>query len=172
MENKALVQILFGTFKSLAPTTLSPVRLFGSHQLSSLKLQISAKPNSEHIPHSVILPLKEPQLFSFMTSNLEDFSLHFEVYPTYGTKATAKATTLPSIFKQVISASWSGAGEFEKCVCPLYDSNMQVVGQLEFEMCFVGPFSHPNVQIGGKVETYWKSTTVSVFFFVCNLCQI
>ena len=158
LDKKCLVQIQFGSFKSPHPQS-SPLRLFGSHQLSSLKLVVSAKPDTL-IPYSVVLPLKDVHANVFMVNDLSSFSVQFDVYPTFGTKPIGRTTALPSILKMIMESSWSGAGEFEKCVCPLFDSHLRVVGELEFEFSIVKPFVHPGAQIGGKVETYWKSTTV------------
>ncbi|KAJ3025976.1 UNVERIFIED_CONTAM: Glycerophosphocholine phosphodiesterase [Siphonaria sp. JEL0065] len=56
------------------------------------------------------------------------------------------------------SQKWGGGNE--RMVAPLFDSYLRVVGELKFSFTVVNPFIHPRLQIGGKVETYWKSTMV------------
>ncbi|KAJ3044483.1 phosphate system positive regulatory protein pho81 [Rhizophlyctis rosea] len=157
LDKKFYVQI---NFSSLSSKDSSPIRLFGSRQLSSLKLLISSKPEVG-VPYSVILPLQDDQeVYTFLVDDLSQFSLQFDIFPTFGTKPIGRAVALPSQLEMAVQKSWSGAGLREPFICPLFDPHLRVVGELGFEFAVVKPFIHPSLQIGGKVETYWKSHKV------------
>ncbi|CAJ0839934.1 7032_t:CDS:2 [Entrophospora sp. SA101] len=146
-----------------------PVHLYGNSQLSSLKLIISSKPDLGRLPHSVILPLgDEREMFLFQVDSLENFSLDFDIFPTFGSKVIGKGVALPDMFdftgygyerhNHLVNGGTGG-----KCICPLFDTHLKVVGELSFEFAVVKPFSGVQLEIGGHVETYWKSTnTINV----------
>jgi len=152
---------------------------------------MTSKPDVTSIPHSVILPLAdEREVFSFQVAaeNLPSFSLDFSLYPTFGSKLIGKAVMLPSTFDQIkshqsfvaplldhnlktigevstfpSSSSRSVALNLERNekadISPLSLSFSQVA----FELSVVRPFIGVQLEIGGRVETYWKSTTVPTF---------
>ncbi|KAJ3124793.1 phosphate system positive regulatory protein pho81 [Physocladia obscura] len=157
LDNKYLVQVNLSSF-SAEVSENSPITLFGSRQLSSLKLIISNKPDCE-IPYTVILPLTDDsEPFAFFVSDLAEVSLQFDIYPTFGTKILGRSVVLASQIKNC--ARKSDGGQNETMVAPLFDSYLRVVGEIKFSLTVVNPFIHSRLQIGGKVETYWKSTMV------------
>ncbi|KAI9190717.1 uncharacterized protein BJ171DRAFT_490875 [Polychytrium aggregatum] len=159
LDKKYHLRIHFKSFLSKGSGG-SPINLFGSRQLSSLRMMITSKPECS-IPYSVILPLKdETENYSFMVDDLSSFSLQFDIFPTFGTKVVGRAVALPSQLELAMRQSVHNGSEYQKCICPLFDTHLRVVGELAFEFAVVGAFSHPSLQIGGKVETYWKSTKV------------
>ncbi|KAF9177034.1 phosphate system positive regulatory protein pho81, partial [Haplosporangium sp. Z 11] len=130
----------------------APVHLYGTAQISSLKLIISSKPDSGMIPHNVILPLgDEREVFGFQVDSLENFTLEVDIFPTFGSKAIGRAVALPSMF----SSSETSMG---KGVLPLFDAHLKVVGELAFEYSVIRPFQGVRLEVGGRLETYWKST--------------
>jgi CDK inhibitor PHO81 len=133
LDKKILIRIQFGSYK-LSSLEKSLVRLFGSHQLSTLKLELTTKPD-ELASYSVSLPLQGMQSYDFLVEELEAFSVQFDVYPMFGSRPIGRAVALPSIFKLLSESSWSGAGEYETCICPLFDSHLNVVGEIEFVSC-------------------------------------
>ncbi|KAJ3337372.1 phosphate system positive regulatory protein pho81 [Gonapodya sp. JEL0774] len=138
-----------------------PVALFGSRQLSSLKLIISAKPESGgSLPYNIILPLKDDsEVFTFLVDSFP--TLQFDIYPTFGTKVIARGTLLPSTLGLISrEGRGDGSGVAERCIVPLIDTHLRVVGEMCFECEIVNPFRHKGVVIGGRVDTYWKSTRV------------
>ncbi len=60
-----------------------------------------------------------------------------------------KAVALPSSFE--------GMTDRKRFVLPLQDVYLKVVGEVSFELDFVKPFDSVQLEIGGRVETYWKS---------------
>ncbi|KAL7416653.1 hypothetical protein BDY24DRAFT_358213 [Mrakia frigida] len=169
LDKRCLVQLSLGhpfsRSSSLNGYPIPAVKLYGSsdsnHHLqswSSLKLVMTSKPDVTSIPHSVILPLAdEREVFSFQVAaeNLPSFSLDFSLYPTFGSKLIGKAVVLPSAFDQIKS--------HQSFVAPLLDHNLKTIGEVAFELSVVRPFIGVQLEIGGRVETYWKSTTVPTF---------
>ncbi|TPX33648.1 hypothetical protein SmJEL517_g03537 [Synchytrium microbalum] len=157
LDKNVYLQIQFGAQQNGSG---SPIKLFGSRQLSSLKLVISTRPEAG-VPYSVILPLKdESEVYTFLVDELSSSAIEFDIYPTFGTRAIGQGVVLPSQIQLLVEKSWSGAGEGERIICPLYDTHLKTVGELSFDLSVVKPFHHPSLSIGGKVETYWKSTRV------------
>lgn len=119
---------------------------------SSLKLVMTSRPDASTtaIPHNVVLPLAdEREVFSFQVESLESFTIEWELMPTFGSKVIGKAVALPSSFE--------GMTDRKRFVLPLQDVYLKVVGEVSFELDFVKPFDSVQLEIGGRVETYWKS---------------
>ncbi|RUS30079.1 hypothetical protein BC938DRAFT_479880 [Jimgerdemannia flammicorona] len=141
-----------------------PIHLYGNTQISSLKLIITSKPDSGMIPHSVILPLgDEREIFSFQVDRVENFSLEFDIFPTFGSKVIGKGVALPINFDLNSDHQYRRFGPLPngtgaKCIIPLFDTHLKVVGELAFEFAIIRPFQGVQLEIGGRVETYWKST--------------
>ncbi|KAJ3196624.1 phosphate system positive regulatory protein pho81 [Irineochytrium annulatum] len=158
LDKKVYLQVNLSSFAD--SDDKNPIKLFGTRQLSSLKLIISTKPDVG-IPYSVILPLKDDsEIYTFLVDNLTDFSLQFDIFPTFGTKVLGRAVVLASQLTMARSNRSPGAGDNEKCIAPLFDTHLRVIGELSFDFSIVDAFDHPALQIGGKVETYWKTTQV------------
>ncbi|GAA5978148.1 hypothetical protein JCM10908_004246 [Rhodotorula pacifica] len=155
-DAKCLVHITLGHPNSTLPPFPAPVRLYDQPSLGhppSLKLVITPKPDSSgaSIPHSVILPLAdEREVFSFQVDTLSDFSLEFDLFPTFGSKMIGKAVAVASTF-----ADLKHQGSY---VVPIVDPHLKVIGDIPFEINVVKPFGRAQLQIGGQFETYWKST--------------
>ncbi|KAH8554290.1 hypothetical protein BGW37DRAFT_518024 [Umbelopsis sp. PMI_123] len=156
LVKKHQVQITLGYHSSMRNET--PVVLYGNTEMSSLKLIITSRPDTGMIPHSVILPLvDEREIFTFQVNNLEDFFLEFDIYPTFGSKVIGRGVALPSAFS-LNSGKGVIKGINAKQTIPLFDSHLKVVGELTFEFAVIKPFHGVQLEIGGRIETYWKST--------------
>ncbi len=119
---------------------------------SSLKLVMTSRPDASTtaIHTTWFLPLAdEREVFSFQVNRLESFSIEWELMPTFGSKVIGKAVALPSSFE--------GMTDRKRFVLPLQDVYLKVVGEVSFELDFVKPFDSVQLEIGGRVETYWKS---------------
>ena len=113
---------------------------------------MTPKPDSVAIAHSVILPLTdEREVFAFQVDSFDNFSLEFDLFPTFGSKVIGKGVALPSTFNDLQSQ-----GSY---IVPLLDPHLKVIGDIPFEVNVVKPFKRAQLQIGGQFETYWKSTT-------------
>jgi CDK inhibitor PHO81 len=120
---------------------------------SSLKLVMTSRPDASTttIPHTIFLPLADDrEVFSFQVDGLERFYLEWELMPTFGSKVIGKAVALPS--------SFDGMTDRKRFTLPLQDVYLKIVGEVSFELDFVKPFDGVQLEIGGRVETYWKST--------------
>ncbi|KAI5479290.1 CDK inhibitor PHO81 [Pseudohyphozyma bogoriensis] len=155
LDKKALVQITLGHPNTSRPPHLPPVHLneqTGRGQHPSLKLVMTPKPDAGAIPHSVILPLAdEGEVFPFQVDSFDSFSIEFDLFPTFGSKFIGKAVAHPSTF-----ADFKSQGSY---VVPLFDPHLKVIGEIPFEVNVVKPFPRAQLQLGGHLETYWKSTT-------------
>ncbi|KAI8808814.1 hypothetical protein BJ742DRAFT_807702 [Cladochytrium replicatum] len=182
-----LTHLAAPTATASAPTPGLPIHLFNSRQLSSLKLVISTSPEI-NVPYSVILPPKDDlETYTFLvdeqdligilnapspsrttprgsnpkeTTDGQQFSLQFEIYPTFGTRPIARTSVLASQLLAIAGSNVTGAVEMTPCIQPLYDSHVRVVGEMVFGFSIVKPFVHRGLRIGGSVETYWKTTKV------------
>ncbi|KAJ2736937.1 phosphate system positive regulatory protein pho81 [Coemansia sp. BCRC 34962] len=127
-----------------------PITFFDNRDMLSLKLVAIVKPDAGMVPHTVMLPLESPNTtFGYLTDDPQSFRLEFFLYPSFGLQPIGKAVALPSLFA---SAS-SGVARL-----PLLDRYLKLVAEVSFEFLVIRPFEGAQLQIGGKVETYWKST--------------
>ncbi|CAG8568265.1 9275_t:CDS:2 [Ambispora gerdemannii] len=158
LDKKYHVQVTLG--HNSANLSRPPVHLYGNSQISSWKLIISSKPDMGMIPHSVILPLGDDrEVFSFQLDTLENFTLEFDIFPTFGSRVIGKGVVLPYVFDEQERINNLMTGETGgRCICPLFDTHLKVVGEVSFEFAIVKPFRGVQLEIGGRVETYWKST--------------
>ncbi|KAJ3151166.1 phosphate system positive regulatory protein pho81 [Geranomyces michiganensis] len=160
LDQRFYVYVAFKASQLVGTSNTRPVTLLGSQQTSSLKLVVSTKPEVG-VPYSVILPLQDDsEVYSFLVDDLDTFGLQLDVYPTFGTKPIGRGAVLASQISMTMRKSWSGGGDVEQVICPLFDSHLRVVGEVQFGFGVVKPFQHSSLQIGGKVDTYWKSTKV------------
>ncbi|WWC65563.1 uncharacterized protein I303_108181 [Kwoniella dejecticola CBS 10117] len=158
LANRCLIQLSLGhpfsrpSSSSKAP----PIKLYsrsGQDPLnlwSSLKLVMTSKSDISAVPHSVILPLAdEREVFTFQVQSLKRFTLELSLYPTFGSKVIGRAIVLPSTFNDI--------SYHKGIVAPLLDHNLKTIGEVAFEVSCIKPFEGAQLEIGGRVETYWKS---------------
>ncbi|KAJ1734383.1 phosphate system positive regulatory protein pho81 [Coemansia biformis] len=131
-------------------TGASPVQFVDARDMVSLRLVAVAKPDAGMVPHTVMLPMDTPTTtFGFQTDCVDQFRLEFLLYPSFGLQPIGKAVALPSLFAK----ESSGVARL-----PLLDRHLKLVADISFEFLVIRPFEGAQLQIGGKVETYWKST--------------
>ncbi|RXK38872.1 hypothetical protein M231_03821 [Tremella mesenterica] len=157
LAQRCLVQISLGhPFSRAALPKPPPVKLYSRsgqdslHLWSSLKLVMTSKSDMTAPPHSVILPLSdERELFTFQVQSLERFTLELSLYPTFGSKVIGRAIIHPSTFHDI---------KYHKgFIAPLLDQNLKAIGEVIYEVSCIRPFQGAQLEIGGRVETYWKS---------------
>jgi CDK inhibitor PHO81 len=158
LEKKIFVQFWLG--KQRSSEFPQPVVLYSETALTSAKLTISPKGCDDIVPRSVLLPLTddEQRSVSFYVDNIENFSIDFELYPTFGSKVIGKGSALADVFKDLDRAVHRTNSGGVACTLPVFDSRLKVIGELSFEFSIIKPFQGVQLEIGGKVETYWKST--------------
>ncbi|KAJ2690517.1 phosphate system positive regulatory protein pho81 [Coemansia sp. RSA 1285] len=128
----------------------SPISFFDNRDTFSLKLVAVAKPDTGMVPHTIMLPLEtQTTTFGFLTDDPSQFRIEFMLFPGFGLQPIGKAVALPSLF---ISASRNIAR------LPFLDRYLKLVAEINFEYLVIRPFADAQLQIGGRVETYWKST--------------
>jgi CDK inhibitor PHO81 len=156
LAQKSLVQLSLGHPFVRSQHKPPSVKLYSRtsqeslHLWSSLKLVLASKSDTSSVPHSVILPLAdEREVFTFQLSSLENFTLELSLYPTFGSRVIGRAVILPSVFLDV---------DYHKgLVAPLLDHQLKAIGEVAFEVSCIRPFIGAQLEIGGRVETYWKS---------------
>ena len=160
LEKKVFVQFRLGKARSLDSPTVQPVVLYNDASLTSAKLTISPKGCDDIIPRSVLLPLTDDdqRSVSFYVDKIENFSIDFELYPTFGSKVIGKGSALSDVFAIRNNATQHEESGGVFCTLPIFDSRLKVVGEVSFEFSIIKPFQGVQLEIGGKVETYWKST--------------
>ena len=106
------------------------------------------------IPHTIIFPMaEEREEASFQVADLEHFYLECEIFPTFGSARIAKTVLLPELLNGLESRS--------HVQLPLFDWHLNLIGHIHVVLECVRPYSSVQLQIGGHVETYWKSTLPS-----------
>jgi CDK inhibitor PHO81 len=160
LEKKVCVQLRLGRKPSTEPQVVQPVVLYNDAPLTSAKLTVSPKGCDDIVPRSILLPLTDDnqRSMSFYVDKIEDFSIDFELYPTFGSKVIGKASALGDIFSQRDKAIQRSDSGTIFCTLPIFDSRLKVIGETSFEFSIIKPFQGVHLEIGGKVETYWKST--------------
>lgn len=160
LEKKVFVQFRLGGNPSSDLAADQPVVLYSDTSLTSAKLTISPKGCDDIVPRSVLLPLTDDdqRSVSFYVDRIENFSLDFELYPTFGSKVIGKGSALGDVFSRKNKAPQrtNSGGVF--CILPIFDSRLKVIGEVSFEFSIIKPFQGVQLEIGGKIETYWKST--------------
>lgn len=130
--------------------------------ICSLRLIISTDPECG-IPYNVMLPQRnENEIMTFFIDKDQDVNLEINLYKTFSSYLMGKAVIPASRIKQVIEyGKGDGSDPIEQCIVPLLDSHLRVIGELALKLFLISPFSHPALEIGGKVQTYWKSTATT-----------
>ncbi|KAG7104273.1 Ankyrin repeat protein nuc-2 like [Verticillium longisporum] len=145
LDTKAVVQINF------EENGEQPLVFFHDGKYPAARLTISSK-MFDLIPKNIMLPFQEDtRLASFQIDNLDNFTLDFDVFPTYGAKIIAKTVALPNTFKALLSSSG-------KCCLPLFDPRLRAIGQISFHVQVIKPFNGKPLEIT-DFETYWKATS-------------
>ncbi|KAJ2402045.1 phosphate system positive regulatory protein pho81 [Coemansia sp. RSA 2559] len=128
----------------------TPISFFDDRDTFSLKLVAIAKPDAGMVPHTIMLPLETPNAtFGYLTDDPSLFRVEFMLYPSFGLQPIGKAVALSSLFK----SADRGIARL-----PFLDRYLKLVAEIKFEYLVIRPFADAQLQIGGKVETYWKST--------------
>ena len=160
LEKKVFVQFRLGGNSSNDSAADQPVLLYSDASLTSAKLTISPKGCDDIVPRSVLLPLTDDdqRSVSFYVDKIENFSLDFELYPTFGSKIIGKGSALGHVFSRMNKEPQRTESGGFFCTLPIFDSRLKVIGEISFEFSIIKPFQGVQLEIGGKVETYWKST--------------
>ena len=159
LDGKYYIEI---SFAHQSVSSSSPIKFFNSRATTSFRLVISSIPDSG-IPYNIVLPLKDAsEIYSYTISDPSKFTLQFDIYPAFGTKVVGRGVVLPSTLARAMSGG-------DGCIAiPLQDSYLKCVGEIKCQVAVVRPFIHSRLDVGGAIETYWKSTKVC-FLFPCRM---
>ncbi|KAI0069093.1 ankyrin [Artomyces pyxidatus] len=169
LVKQCLVQVTIGNMASNPNNVLAQIppavrlhpRFMSSASVESsmissplLKLVMTSSPAATSAPHTISLPLgDEVHVLTFQTPLLDHLSLEFSLYPNFGTKTIGRAVALPSLLNR--------ARHTEFHTLPILDHRLHAIGEVSFKINTVTPFEGVTLQIGGAVETYWKSLGVA-----------
>lgn len=154
LDGKTQISITFTSSEA------DSITIFENRRPMSLKLMVTSLPDS-FVPFSRILPLsKETEEITFLLEDWKQFSLIFEICPTFGTKFLGRAVVVMSQIENALNNNINGSHALESFISPLLDSNLNPIGQICFGISIITPFTHPLLSIGGNTATYWKSTEV------------
>ncbi|KAI0301875.1 hypothetical protein B0F90DRAFT_1667714 [Multifurca ochricompacta] len=118
-----------------------------------LKLVMTSSPSAASAPHTIPLPSSDVvHVLTLQTPALDQLSLEFSLYPNFGTKTIGRAVALPSML--------ASAHLTKVFTLPILDHRLHVIGEVSFEINIITPFEGVTLEIGGAVETYWKSLAV------------
>lgn len=134
-----------------------------------LKMVITAGPGINAAPYTITLPQKNGcDTFMFQASSLKDLALEFSIYPNFGTKTIGRAVAHPFIFHSpdggsttlsILDHRLHSIGEVCTQLVPWYvETEVQI--QVSFSAHVITPFQGITLEVGGAVETYWKSLTL------------
>ncbi|KAH9482952.1 Ankyrin repeat protein nuc-2 [Psilocybe cubensis] len=119
-----------------------------------LKLVMTAGPHVNSAPYTISLPQNSDEgSFSFQIASLDHLALEFSVYPNFGTKTIGRAVALPGMFQDIKNNQFF--------TLPIVDNRLHVIGEVDFEINIITPFKGVTLEVGGDLETYWKSTAVA-----------
>ncbi|KAI0921288.1 hypothetical protein AcW2_006306 [Taiwanofungus camphoratus] len=132
------------------------------HSSPLLKLVMTATPVMTSAPYSIPLPIRDQKIvFTFQVPSVNALALEFSLYPNFGTKTIGRATALPALFH--------GIQNSQPFILPILDPRLHVIGEVLFEVNIITPFSGVTLEIGGAVETYWKSLATPVPSLISKL---
>ncbi|KAH9947260.1 cyclin-dependent protein kinase inhibitor [Amylocystis lapponica] len=170
LDKTSLVQVSIGHlsshFKESSVDLASAVRLRHPiadsqhddrylHSSPLFKLVMTATPAVTSAPYSIPLPLRDHKfVFMFQVPSASCLALEFSLHPNFGTKTIGRATALPTMFQNIQNS--------QPLVLPILDPHLHVIGEVAFEVNIITPFSGVTLEIGGAVETYWKSLATPV----------
>ena len=101
--------------------------------------------------YTLELPMKD-QTTQFCPKVCQgDFGFEFSLLNLFGVTPVAKG--------YLMHDHTSNCNE-TKYVISMVDSSLNLVGELGFSVSVILPFEHPRLLIGGKIDTYWKSTAM------------
>ncbi|CAD1784718.1 similar to Saccharomyces cerevisiae YGR233C PHO81 Cyclin-dependent kinase (CDK) inhibitor, regulates Pho80p-Pho85p and Pcl7p-Pho85p cyclin-CDK complexes in response to phosphate levels [Maudiozyma barnettii] len=88
---------------------------------------------------------------TFLIDTLENFSIDFEIFASFGTRLLAKTTAMSHFFTNDLVSS------MRDVTLSLFDHRLNCVGSLEVQYQVILPYLAKPLQIT-KYEPYWKST--------------
>ncbi|KAH7916817.1 cyclin-dependent protein kinase inhibitor [Hygrophoropsis aurantiaca] len=161
LDKHCLVEVIIGNLPSrhsaikLQPRLSSSISFQNPHLPSSspLKMVLTAGPGANGSSYSISLPQKNMQdVFVFQVPSLSTLSLEFSIYPNFGTKTIGRAVAHPSLFTSLVDGS--------AFTLPILDNRLHTIGEISFCIAIITPFQGVTLEVGGAVETYWKSMSL------------
>ena len=145
LDHKTFVALTF------QKNELDPIQFYDDNKYPAARLTISSR-SSDLIPQNMVLPFQdESRTISFQIDDLSNFSIEFEIYPTFGAKVIARTVASSRVFTG--RASRSGHWHLE-----LFDSRSRAIGRISFNFQVITPYVGAPLEIT-HFATYWKATS-------------
>ncbi|ODQ78582.1 hypothetical protein BABINDRAFT_9346 [Babjeviella inositovora NRRL Y-12698] len=137
----------------------APVSAAGAYKQPPGRITLSTN-ILDVVPRNILLPITDSTntvSFQIEARDLAQFAVDFELFPTFGTRLIAKATSMVNLFTR------AGKLHGYNVTVPLFDVRLRNAGELKFDYRIVHPYSGVPLEIS-KYETYWKSTKKDEIF--------
>ena len=116
-------------------------------------------PSDPGVTFTRVLPLaNDREVLNFLVKDSNKVKILFEILPTFGSHIIASGLVIPEQLLGLLEQNRDGEHGLENYTIPLFENTNKLIGTLSFNCFVTTPFQHPALTIGGKVETYWKST--------------
>lgn len=139
------------TFIQLSFVEGDAIKFYGDSKYPAARLTVSSK-SSDLIPRNLPLPIQDDfKNLSFQIEDLDNFSIDFDIFPTFGSKVIARAAASSRVFTG--KANSSGEWHLE-----LFDPRLRAIGRIAFRYQVVTPFHGIPLEIT-HFATYWKATS-------------
>lgn len=139
------------TFIQLSFVEGDAIEFYGDSKYPAARLTVSSK-SSDLIPRNLPLPIQDDfKNLSFQIEDLDNFSIDFDIFPTFGSKVIARAAASSRVFTG--KANSSGEWHLE-----LFDPRLRAIGRIAFRYQVVTPFHGIPLEIT-HFATYWKATS-------------
>lgn len=145
LDSKTTVMLIFGEGGKHAVT------FYDESKYPAARLTIAPR-SSDILARNILLPVQDDNRgVSFETTELSNFAVDFDVYPTFGKKVLARGSIPPEVF----GGRGSSSGYH---YLSLLDPRLRTVGQLHFKFQVIKPFHGLGLDIT-SFATYWKATS-------------
>lgn len=124
-------------------------------QTSALKVEMRTRNEGDILRTLTLSSSERDPSVIFSVESLEDFAIRIDLKPTFGSQVIGRSAVTSATFQAVEAR---GAVS-----CPIFDSYLEVIGEIFVEFFIVTPYV-TRVPATNASLTYWKSTTVPSIF--------
>ncbi|CAG8972529.1 hypothetical protein HYALB_00001221 [Hymenoscyphus albidus] len=167
LTNESMVLVSLGSMdmrKAVPAVKLDRIPIAEAHstQLDTALSVVVTASGAQGEPTIIDLPVQEsistePMVFS--TTDVSKVKLYFDIIPTYAGSEKYKVGRGVAILSSIKQAIGLKRMNLQGDVSvPIMDTNLEVIGSVNFNFLVITPFSHPNMGVTAK-QTYWKEMT-------------
>ena len=164
LKNESLVLVSLGSMdmrRDIQPVELEQIPLTAAHLTgldTALSVVISAS-GAQGESATIDLPVHEhinTEPIIFTTRDASKVQLRFDIVPTYAGSDTSKIGRGVALLSSIKPSLGTKRMNLQGDVCiPIIASNLEYIGNVNFNFLVITPFSHPNMEVTSR-QTYWK----------------